>query len=261
MLGYEYYTQTYIPEKLLNNAIKEITKKINSDNDSIKSSYALYVLKKNYEWKYDNVDNNQISERLSEYRESAFKHIDSLAYSGNAKFQFVLGCIYNWGGDEYHYYEKPDLSKAAYWWNEAIKQNYGSAYNNLGFAYLQGEGVNKDVRKGVELIKKGAELGEDWAQRNYGDFFQEGIMVEIGTHKETIKSNHQLYGSNERRNPKKIREYVDYNTFDRVYVYQVDIPDYEPLIPKDIEQAKYWWKKSAAQGNEVAKERLQKLYE
>ena len=33
------------------------------------------------------------------------------------------------------------------------------------------------------------------------------------------------------------------------------------LLPKDIEQALFWWKKSAAQGNTYAKERLQKIYE
>ena len=27
-----------------------------------------------------------------------------------------------------------------------------------------------------------------------------------------------------------------------------------------VDQAKYWWKKAAAQGNEKAKERLQKIY-
>ena len=54
---------------------------------------------------------------------------------------------------------------------------------------------------------------------------------------------------------------IVYATMDFIYVYQVTVPDYKTLIPKDIEQAKYWWKKSAAQGNEQAKERLQKIYE
>lgn len=35
---------------------------------------------------------------------------------------------------------------------------------------------------------------------------------------------------------------------------------HEKLIPKDLEQAKYWWKKSLEQGNEMAKDRLQKVY-
>ena len=39
-----------------------------------------------------------------------------------------------------------------------------------------------------------------------------------------------------------------------------DVPEYETLISQDIEQAKYWWKKAAAQGNENAKNALQPIY-
>ena len=40
--------------------------------------------------------------------------------------------------------------------------------------------------------------------------------------------------------------------------------DYEydkKIIPQDIEQAKYWWQKAAAQGNQYAKDLLQQVYE
>jgi len=33
------------------------------------------------------------------------------------------------------------------------------------------------------------------------------------------------------------------------------------IIPQDIEQAKYWWQKAAAQGNQYAKDLLQQVYE
>lgn len=32
------------------------------------------------------------------------------------------------------------------------------------------------------------------------------------------------------------------------------------IIPQDIEQAKYWWQKAAAQGNQYAKDLLQQVY-
>ena len=54
---------------------------------------------------------------------------------------------------------------------------------------------------------------------------------------------------------------IGYTREQRMYVYMVDVDDYEVLIPQDIEQAKYWWQKAAAQGNEYAKELLQKVYE
>ena len=45
---------------------------------------------------------------------------------------------------------------------------------------------------------------------------------------------------------------------DQESYHYVEVEDYDTLVPKDIEQAKLWWKRSASQGNEIAKERLQK---
>lgn len=242
--AYDYYTYTYIPEKKLNAAIEEIKVGINSPNDSIKTEYALYVLDKKHEWGFEDVSDYDISLVLYGYgyRESSFKLIESKAYAGEARWQYCLGQIYRWAETRYHYVQE-DLTKAAYWWNEAASQNYTLAYNNLGIAYKEGEGVEVDLRKAVHYLKLGAEAGEDWAQRNYGDLFMEGVKIQIGSHKE-IKPGYD---------PSL------YNKYD-LYAWK-EVPDYEILIKKDIEQAKYWWKKSAAQGNEIAKERLQKIYQ
>ncbi len=240
--AYDYYTYTYIPEKKLNAAIEEIKVGINSPNDSIKTEYALYVLDKKHEWGFEDVSDYDISLGLYGYRESSFKLIESKAYAGEARWQYCLGQIYSWAETRYHYVQE-DLTKAAYWWNEAASQNYTPAYNNLGIAYKEGEGVEVDLRKAVHYLKLGAEAGEDWAQRNYGDLFMEGVKIQIGSHKE-LKPGYD---------PSL------YNKYD-LYAWK-EVPDYEILIKKDIEQAKYWWKKSAAQGNEIAKERLQKIYQ
>ena len=39
-----------------------------------------------------------------------------------------------------------------------------------------------------------------------------------------------------------------------------EVPDYEVLLEKDIEQAKYWWGKAAEQGHSGAIDALQKIY-
>lgn len=240
--AYDYYTYTYIPEKKLNAAVEEIKAGINSPNDSIKTEYALYVLDKKHEWGFEDVSNYDISSRLYGYRESSFKLIEAKAFAGEAKYQFILGQFYYWGDSNYHYIES-DKTKAAYWWNEAASQNYTRAYNNLGIAYKDGNGVEVDLRKAVHYLKLGAEAGEDFAQRNYGDLFMEGVKIQIGSHKELKPGYDPRY----------------YDKYD-LYAWK-EVPDYEILIKKDIEQAKYWWKKAAAQGNEVAKERLQKIYQ
>ena len=250
--AYDYYTYTYIPEKKLNAAVEEIKVGINSPNDSIKTEYALYVLDKKHKWGFEDVSDYDISSRLYDYRESSFKLIESKAYAGEARWQYCLGQIYKWAETRYHYVQL-DLTKAAYWWNEAASQNYTPAYNNLGIAYKEGNGVEIDLRKAVHYLKLGAEAGEDFAQRNYGDLFVDGVSIQVGSHKEERVTSSYL--SN------RVRTYWDNKREQTMYVYLKEVPDFETLVPKDIEQAKYWWKKSAAQGNEVAKERLQKIYQ
>ena len=233
--GYYYYKDEYIPKKKRDAAIKEIVEGIYSKNDSIKTLYSLFVLDKKHEWGYDDVSDYTIDYLLKDYREDAFKQIEAMAYSGNSRCQFVLGQMYYWT-ENYNVSFSSNGEKAAYWWNEAAQQGYVNAYNNIGIAYLDGMGVKKDLKKAVEYLKKGAEAGEDLAQKNYGDLFVEGVTIVTGTHKETRLN---YYGGK----------------------YSVDVEDHDTLVPNDIEQAKYWWKKSAAQGNEMAKDVLQKIYE
>lgn len=253
--GYGYYKNTYLPEKLLNEAVEDIEHKLSMEADSVKYDYAYYILLKDHQWGYDDVKDEDISNRLMKYHSGAFEYIESKAFEGNADSQYLLGQIYYWAEDRFHNITR-DCEKAAYWWNEAASQNYTKAYNNLGIAYKQGEGVGVDLKKAVHYLKLGAEAGEDMAQKNYGDLFLKGVRIKSGSHKEIVKTNSSYHHSGV-----KIRQYWDDATMDFIYVYQVTVPDYKTLIPKDIEQAKYWWKKSAAQGNEQAKERLQKIYE
>lgn len=252
--AYDYYTYTYIPEKKLNAAVEEIKVSINSPNDSIRVEYALYVLDKKHKWGFEGVSDYDISSRLYGYRESSFKLIEANAFAGEARWQYCLGQFYYWGDSNYYYIES-DKTKAAYWWNEAASQNYVRAYNNLGMSYKEGVGVEIDLRKAVHYLKLGAEAGEDFAQRNYGDLFVEGIRIKAGTHKEVRSTKDYYYGSNNNIVSQR------YEGGHYVTRYYVEVDDYETLVPKDIEQAKYWWKKAAAQGNEFAKDRLQKIYE
>lgn len=182
----------------------------------------------------------------------AFQNIENAAYKGNSRAQFLLGQLYGWGCNLF----EPDDAKAAYWWNEAALQGYQRAYNNLGIAYENGNGVRKDLRLAVEWIKKGAEAGEEYAQWNYGRYFRDGVNIKIGSHREQRQTKNYYSGSKD----DIIREYWDYSSNDMVTVYWVSVDDYETIVPVDIEQAKYWWKKAASQGNKAAKNALQKIY-
>lgn len=268
---YDYYTYTYIPKKLLDNAVSDIKNKFYSNDDSIKCKYALAIMTDSYEWGYDNVPDKQIREKLLTYIEEVFTYIEFRAYENYPEYQYILGEIYQKGCYAQGYKIDKDAYKAAYWWNEAAKQGYFQAYNKMGIAYMDGIGVEIDKKKALEFIKKGAEAGDYMAQYNYGNLFMSGISIKVGSHKEEYElyDRRKIYGL-EFINGELIEKFKGfddnykkhyYNKNGRwVYVYEKDVDDYKTILPQDIEQAKYWWRKAAAQGHTEAKDKLQKIY-
>lgn len=250
-LGYDYYTNEYIPKKKINNAIVDITHKFYTSKDSIKCDYAMKILSMETEWGYEGVNDWYIYNRSEDLRSEALNFIKSQAENGCARCQYGLGQLYFF--HKAYGFEK-DETKAAYWWNEAAQNGYTKAYNNIGMAYKDGIGVKQDLRKAVEWLKKGAETGYDYAQKNYGDMFRNGVKIKIGTHKETRSTTNYIYGDN------VIRVVWDGRIDSHRYYYLEEVDDSLTLVPKDIEKAKYWWKKAAEQGHSGAKENLEKIY-
>lgn len=185
------------------------------------------------------------------------------AEKGNADAQYVLGNYY--GGAEYDKEEggwnnyrtadgkSIDNAKQAYWYLQAANQGHTSAMGNLGLSYMYGTGVNRDEKKGLELIQKAANLDNAFYQCRLGDYYRDGVQKQVGTHKETRKTTD--YRTD------RIREYYDYARNQFVYVYELEVADYQTILTKDIKRAQYWWKKAADNGDETAKERLQQIYE
>lgn len=256
---YSYYYDEYLPKKRLDEACEDIIKKFQSNDKAISLEYSRKILLNEWAfyddletWGYDKVPDSHITERMYPYRNEAFKKIESEAYNGNPRIQYLLGHIYigkyvnqyrGVGSSiiyEREYSVQPDTVKAVYWWNEAAKQGYTLAYNSMGIAYKLGLGVDKDMKKSIEYLKKGAESGDAKAQCNYGDLFRDGVKIHTGSH--VVKEPQYIYGHY-------------YGTED------VTIQDSLVILPQDITQARYWWEKAAAQGNQIAKNRLQKIYE
>jgi len=269
--GYSYYNDDYLPKKQLDEACQDVINKLHSNDKTVsleccrkillnswafsESSFQFENLglsgnsdsNKNETWGYENVSDYEIMKRMRQYRAEAFRIIESEAYNGNSQIQYLLGRIYIGllkykGFDVYEteYAVAPDTVKAAYWWNEAAKQGYVPAYNSMGIAYKLGLGVDVDMRKAIDYLKKGAESGDSKAQCNYGDLYRDGVKIHTGSH--VVREPQYVYGHY-------------YGT------ENVTILDSVVILPKDIELAKSWWAKSAAQGNAIAKERLQKIYE
>lgn len=200
------------------------------------------------------------------YNETGIEILKYAAEQGDSGAQFALGCYYNglnytkddsWWSSKTIDNKKLDPAKAAYWYSKAADQGNTAAMGNLGMAYIQGEGVNRNEQKGLGLIKSAAERGNAFYQCRLGDFYRDGVKMQVGTHKETRKDTDGGWYDSE----DKVREYWDDYRLEWVTVYQIEVADYKIILPKDMKQAKYWWKKAADNGNETAKERLQQIYE
>lgn len=210
------------PKMNARKAVNDIIYKFEYGNKDVKCKYAKNIFNKVCDWEeYEGVDKSYINSLLEEKGsgKAAFEYVESMAYSGDADCQYLLGIFYyygheNWSWPDYRfkYLIERDLDKSSYWYKEAALQDHAGACNNLGISYLYGHGVEKNKSKAAYWLKKSAELGEAYGQVNYGDLWQEGF-------------------------------YLDGN------------------FVRDIEVAKSWWRKAAEQGNERARDRLQKIYE
>lgn len=117
-----------------------------------------------------------------------------------------------------------DPKRAAYWYSLAAKQGHKQALFNLGIAYRNGNGVERNLVKATESIKISAEQGEPFAQLIYGDMFRDGEVCIAVT--DSIKG-------------------------------EVFILNAKP----NIKLAKEWWTRALKNGNGKARERLEQVYE
>ena len=91
----------------------------------------------------------------------ALEYLEKKAKEGNPYAEWNYG----------NYYSDPeissyDLEKAFYWFSKAAEKDMAVPLNNVGYSYIYGREVKKDVKKGIELMSKGAELGSKSAQEN-----------------------------------------------------------------------------------------------
>ena len=71
----------------------------------------------------------------------------------------------------------PRQQTAGELFQKSADQGYGSAQNNLGVVYENGQGVPKDLGRAAELYQKAADQGYARAQYNLGTLYQDGDGV------------------------------------------------------------------------------------
>lgn len=121
-----------------------LEKKAEECNDAM--SLTLFALK-------FNGDENSFSND----RQRHFRWIKKAAELGEPNAQFLTGFLYN--GDENSLYN--DADKYVYWLTKSAEQGFAYAQFMLGGIYFLGELVPQDMEKGIELLRKAAEQGEE----------------------------------------------------------------------------------------------------
>ena len=121
---------------------------------------------------YDNLGNEIIEEKCpfcrtplpgsdEEYNEGLQKRVEV----GDAHAFFTLGCYYRRGEEDGF---PQDYGKALELWHRAGDLGYVDAYNNIGYAYENGEGVERDEKKANHYYELAAMGGDAAARHNLG---------------------------------------------------------------------------------------------
>jgi TPR repeat protein len=95
------------------------------------------------------------------------------AESGDKQAQLMLGTLYEDGIGGL----PADLREAAYWYEQAAKQDYPKAQYNLGLLYEDGRGVTQNDKQAAYWYDKAAKAGFTEAQNNLGVLFVLGKGV------------------------------------------------------------------------------------
>jgi uncharacterized protein len=101
---------------------------------------------------------------------TAFKLFDGLAEAGNARAQYWLADMY-----EYGYGVKKDIPEAIKWMEKAAKQGLATAQGRLGEIYFAGQETVQDFKAARTWLQKAADAHNAVAERRLAQMEEEGL--------------------------------------------------------------------------------------
>ncbi len=104
---------------------------------------------------------------------TAFNEFHSLAQSGDAKAQLLLGLMHDNGLGTAR-----DLSQAFYWYKQSAGRGNTRAQYNVGEMLALGQGVDEDKKQALEWFRRSAEGGFAEAQYKLGLALSQGDTSE-----------------------------------------------------------------------------------
>ena len=175
--------------------------------------------------------------------DEAMEYFLEAAMKGSANAFNAVAIYYKEG----HGYEK-NPQKAAQWFRYSAEMGYASGQRNLGDCYLNGEGVQKNEEEALRWYLRACEEDNAKAQFAVAECYAEkkGINDDMSDD-ESMKRAIEYY-------TKAAEQGLDTAQFALAKCYIEG-----KGVDKSIEKAKEWLKKSAIQGNLLAKEKLEDL--
>jgi len=102
--------------------------------------------------------------------ETAFKLYSGLAQAGNARAQYWLADMYEFG-----YGVPKDIPEALNWMKKAADQGLATAQGRLGEIYFAGNETIQDFKAAREWLQKAADQKNAVAQRRLGQMEEQGL--------------------------------------------------------------------------------------
>ncbi len=202
--------------------------------------------------------------------ENAIKWCKKAAEAGDAESMYTLARLYEFA-------EQPDMEHAVLWYKKSAENGYANANVKLALLYIDGNGFEKDEKKGFEMLQAEAANGNESAQYRLGLCYKNGVAVEKDVKKafeifnrsqNYFASKYQLGymyldGEGVEKDEKKGFEYLSDDTelFDEEALFRLgECYFYGKGIEKDKEKARGLWRKAAEHESEEAVEALDRLF-
>ena len=157
-----------ITEEITERAITEKeTEEITEKAESVHAENAqdAYEIAMNYKDGSNGYEKNE---------EEAIQYYKLVAEDESADEKFVQDSCWNLGYLMMHNDTTEDDAEAVSWWEKAAEKGDLSAIINLGWAYQNGVGVEKDYEKMMELYQEGADAGSSYAMNSLGKIYENG---------------------------------------------------------------------------------------
>ena len=90
--------------------------------------------------------------------DDAYEDLLIKANDGDSRAQYLIGCFYYYGRRV-----ETNHSIASNWFKQSAEQNLVDAQTILGYQYMYGDGVIKDIEKAIELLEKAQAQGSAYA--------------------------------------------------------------------------------------------------